>query len=91
MNPGTSPVLSLCLMMNMACTLFGLMPEEALAGVTLHAARAPGVCDRYSSLQPGKEASFVAWEVSHPAELSYWLGGTLSKQVIWQGEEVWYD
>lgn len=91
LNPGTSPVLSLRLMMNMACTLFGLTPEEALAGVTLHAARALGISDRCGSLQPGKEASFVAWEVSHPAELSYWLGGTLSKQVIRQGEEVWHD
>ncbi|WP_395490803.1 imidazolonepropionase [Cedecea davisae] len=91
LNPGTSPVLSLRLMMNMACTLFGLTPEEALAGVTLHAARALGVSDTAGSLEPGKEANFVAWEIDHPAELSYWLGGTLSKQVIYQGKEVWND
>ncbi|QJT82712.1 imidazolonepropionase [Kosakonia sp. MUSA4] len=91
LNPGTSPVLSLRLMMNMACTLFRLTPEEALAGVTCHAARALGISDRCGTLQAGKEASFVAWDVAHPAELSYWLGGTLSKQVIYQGEEVWHD
>ncbi len=91
LNPGTSPVLSLRLMMNMACTLFGLTPEEALAGVTLHAARALGISDTAGSLEPGKEANFVAWEIDHPAELSYWLGGTLSKQVIYQGKEVWND
>jgi len=75
----------------MACTLFRLTPEEALAGVTCHAARALGISDRCGTLQAGKEASFVAWDVAHPAELSYWLGGTLSKQVIYQGEEVWHD
>lgn len=91
LNPGTSPVLSLRLMMNMACTLFRLTPEEALAGVTCHAARALGISDRCGTLLAGKEASFVAWDVAHPAELSYWLGGTLSKQVIYQGEEVWHD
>ncbi|NUL37303.1 imidazolonepropionase [Kosakonia sacchari] len=91
LNPGTSPVLSLRLMMNMACTLFRLTPEEALAGVTCHAARALGISERCGTLQAGKEASFVAWDVAHPAELSYWLGGTLSKQVIYQGEEVWHD
>jgi imidazolonepropionase len=91
LNPGTSPVLSLRLMMNMACTLFRLTPEEALAGVTCHAAHALGISDRCGTLQVGKEASFVAWDVDHPAELSYWLGGTLSKQVIYQGEEVWHD
>jgi imidazolonepropionase len=91
LNPGTSPVQSLRLMMNMACTLFGLTPEEALAGVTLNAARALGISDKAGSLEAGKEANFVAWEIEHPAELSYWLGGSLSKQVIYQGKEVWND
>ena len=91
MNPGTSPMLSLRLVMNMACTLFRMTPEEALAGVTLYAARALGVEDRCGTLAPGKEANFVAWDVEHPAELSYWLGGTLSKHVIFQGEEVYHD
>lgn len=91
MNPGTSPVLSLRLMMNMACTLFRMTPEEALAGVTINAARALGVGAVCGSLAAGKTANFVAWDVQHPAELSYWLGGTLSKQVIYQGEEVYRD
>ncbi|SQC92708.1 Imidazolonepropionase [Cedecea neteri] len=60
LNPGTSPVQSLRLMMNMACTLFGLTPEEALAGVTLNAARALGISEKTGTLEAGKEASFVA-------------------------------
>uniref|UniRef100_UPI003015B1DE amidohydrolase family protein n=1 Tax=Cedecea sp. VD20 TaxID=3081241 RepID=UPI003015B1DE len=68
LNPGTSPVQSLRLMMNMACTLFGLTPEEALAGVRLNAARALGIGEKTGTLEAGKEASFVAWEIDHPAE-----------------------
>ena len=91
LNPGTSPVLSLRLMMNMACTLFRMTPEEALAGVTLNGAKALGLDTVCGSLEAGKEASFVAWDITHPAELSYWLGGSLSKQVIYQGKEVYCD
>ncbi|NIY48987.1 imidazolonepropionase [Cedecea colo] len=91
LNPGTSPVLSLRLMMNMACTLFRMTPEEALAGVTINGAKALGLDEVCGSLEAGKEASFVAWDIQHPAELSYWLGGSLSKQVIYQGEEVYRD
>ncbi|WP_413154333.1 imidazolonepropionase [Bartonella sp. cb54] len=91
MNPGTSPALSLRLIMNMACTLFRMTPEEALAGVTLFAAQALGLEAVCGSLEKGKEASFVVWDAEHPAELSYWLGGTLSKQVIYRGKEVYHD
>lgn len=91
MNPGTSPMLSLRLVMNMACTLFRMTPEEALAGVTFFAAKAMGIGNICGSLEQGKEANFVAWDVEHPAELSYWLGGTLSKQVIYRGQEVYSD
>ncbi|MEN0614462.1 imidazolonepropionase [Klebsiella indica] len=91
LNPGTSPVLSLRLMMNMACTLFRMTPEEALAGVTINGAKALGLERKCGSLEAGKEASFVVWDIAHPSELSYWLGGTLTKQVIYQGKEVYRD
>jgi imidazolonepropionase len=87
LNPGTSPALSLRLMMNMACTLFRMTPEEALAGVTLHAAKALGLADSHGSLEVGKVADFVAWDIARPAELAYWLGGELHKRVIRHGEE----
>lgn len=86
-NPGTSPVLSLRLMINMACTLFRLTPEEALAGVTLHAAKALGLQETHGSLEVGKMADFVYWQqLEHPAELAYWLGGQLPCKVIFRGE-----
>lgn len=88
LNPGTSPMLSLRLVMNMACTLFALTPEQALAGVTLHAAQALGIADQYGSLEIGKQADFLVWKIEHPAEISYWLGGDLSKRVIRHGQEV---
>lgn len=87
-NPGTSPVLSLRLMLNLGCTLFGLTPEEALAGVTLNAARALGLADRYGSLEAGKYADFIAWDITRPAELAYWLGGQLDTRIIRHGKEL---
>jgi imidazolonepropionase len=88
LNPGTSPALSLRLMLNMACTLFRLTPEEALAGVTLNAAKALGVGASHGSLEVGKVADFVAWQIAQPAELAYWLGGELHKRVIRHGREL---
>ena len=73
-NPGSSPSLSLPLAMNMACTLFQLTPEEALAGATRNAARALGMADR-GVLETGKVADFAIWDIRHPAELAYWIGG----------------
>ena len=84
-NPGSSPTLSLLLMLNMACTLFRLTPEEALAGVTRNAARALGLTDR-GVLEAGKAADFVAWDISHPAELSYWIGANPARIVVRNGE-----
>jgi imidazolonepropionase len=88
LNPGTSPVLSLRLMMNMACTSFHLTPEEALAGVTLHAAKALGLAASHGSLEVGKFADFVAWDIARPAELAYWLAGDLAKRIIRHGREL---
>lgn len=88
LNPGTSPVLSLRLMLNMACTLFRMTPEEALAGVTLWGAKALGRESECGSLEAGKLANFVHWPVKQPAELAYWLGGQLPCQVVYRGESV---
>lgn len=83
-NPGSSPCTSLLLMLNMACTLFRLTPEEALAGVTRHAAQALGLHDR-GMLAPGKRADFVLWNVQHPAQLSYALGANPRIQTVCKG------
>jgi imidazolonepropionase len=86
LNPGTSPGLSLRLMLNMACTLFRMTPEEALAGATIHAAKALGMADTHGSLEVGKVADFVAWDIERPADLAYWLGGDLDKRVVRHGQ-----
>jgi imidazolonepropionase len=84
-NPGSSPCTSLLLMLNMACTLFRLTPEEALAGATRHAAKALGLTDR-GELVAGKRADFVLWNVKRPAQLSYGLGTNPCIQTVHQGE-----
>ena len=73
-NPGTSPLLSPTLAMNMAATLFGLTPEECLAGMTINAARALGIADEVGTLAPGMAADLCAWLIDDPAELAYWIG-----------------
>ena len=83
-NPGTSPATSLPLMLNMACTLFRLTPEEALAGVTKHAARALGLADR-GTLAPGQRADLALWEIVSPAELCYRIGGNACRGAIRAG------
>ncbi|WP_335950809.1 imidazolonepropionase [Acinetobacter beijerinckii] len=88
LNPGTSPALSLRLMMNMGSTLFRLTPEQTLAGVTIHAAHALGLQDSHGSLEVGKVADFIAWEIEHPSEIVYWLGGDLPKRIIQHGNEI---
>ena len=73
-NPGTSPVLSPTLMLNMACTSFRLTPEEALAGMTREGARALGMQDEIGTISAGKAADLCIWRISRPAELCYWIG-----------------
>ena len=85
-NPGSSPGLSLLLMLNMACTLFRLTPEEALRGATLQAARALGLHDR-GTLAPGQRADFAVWDLGHPAELAYWFGHNPCRRVVVGGRD----
>jgi len=85
-NPGTSPGLSLLLMLNMACTLFRLTPEEALRGATVHGARALGLHDR-GTLAAGQRADFCVWDLEHPNELAYWFGHNPCRRVIHGGLE----
>ena len=84
-NPGSSPCASLLLMLNMACTLFRLTPEEALAGVTREAARALGLADR-GTLAVGQRADFVLWDVARPAQLSYAIGANPRRQTVAGGQ-----
>ena len=87
-NPGTSPALSLLLMLNMACTLFRLTVAEALAGVTVHAARALGLQDTHGRIAAGRPASFVLWPLREPAELAYWFGQRPAGRVVRGGRMV---
>jgi imidazolonepropionase len=83
LNPGTSPFASIRLAINMACVLFGLSPEEALAGATREAARALGRGSRLGTLAPGKDATFLVWNEDHPAEIVFQLGtNPLHERVI---------
>lgn len=84
-NPGSSPMTSLLLAMNMACTLFRMTPEEALAGVTRNAARALGLGD-HGTIAAGKRADLAVWNASHPAELSYRIGFNPIHKRIFKGE-----
>jgi imidazolonepropionase len=87
LNPGTSPLCSLPLMLNMACTLFRLTPQEALLGVTRHAAKALGLSDR-GTLAVGQRADFACYGISRPAELCYQFGVNSLKQLIINGKEI---
>jgi len=82
-NPGSSPLASPLLAMNMACTLFRLTPEEALAGVTRSAARALGLAEQIGTVEPGKAAELAVWNVAEPAELAYRIGfNPLHKRIM---------
>jgi imidazolonepropionase len=84
-NPGTSPCTSPLLMMNMACVDFGLTPAEALAGFTVHAARALAVAPERGTLEVGKQADLAVWDIRTPAELAYRLGGNPCRTVVKAG------
>jgi imidazolonepropionase len=87
-NPGTSPLLSPTLVLNMACTLFRLTPEEALKGMTINAARALALEDEIGSIATGKTADLAIWRVSRPAELCYWVGLPGPERRIVAGEDA---
>jgi imidazolonepropionase len=86
-NPGSSPVSSMPLTMNMACTLFRLTPEEALAGATRNAARALGFSDR-GVIEAGKRADLAIWDLPSPAALSYWIGAPGPAEIIRGGKST---
>jgi imidazolonepropionase len=87
-NPGTSPMTSPLAALNMACTLFRLTPEEALAGITREGARALGILDDVGTLEVGKACDLAVWDVQSPAELSYWLGAPLLRERVFAGRVV---
>ncbi len=84
-NPGSSPTCSLLLMMNMACVLWGLTPSEALAAVTINAAKALGYHDHLGSIQVGSKADFVIWDVNSPTELAYFFGRNPIQSIVKNG------
>lgn len=84
-NPGTSPTLSLRLMLSMACAFFRLTPQEALRGATINAAAALGIDDTHGSLERGKVADLCVWQIEQPAELAYWIGGNPCRAVMKNG------
>ncbi len=86
-NPGTSPVCATTTILNMACVLFGLTPDEALAGVTRNAARALGLADR-GTLAVGARCDLALWNVARPSELCYWLGRSLCDGIVVAGEPL---
>ncbi|MCL1142726.1 imidazolonepropionase [Shewanella gaetbuli] len=87
-NPGSSPICSTLLMLNMACTLFKLTPEEALKGVTINAAKALGLAEQVGQLTVGMQADFCLWDISSPAELAYIYGVNPCEQVIKAGKII---
>src|SRR6185369_4355568 len=85
-NPGTSPLTSLLLTMNMAATFFRLTVDECLLGVTRHAARALGRLDQVGTLEAGKSCDLAIWDIERPAELVYRIGFTPLHQRVWRGQ-----
>ena len=88
LNPGSSPLNSILTALNLACVLFGLTPEEALAGATRNGALALGLHDERGTLEEGKMADLAFWEIGHPRELSYWVGKNPCIGVVKDGEST---
>jgi imidazolonepropionase len=86
LNPGTSPFASIRLAMNQACVLFGLSPEEALAGTTRHAAQALGRGHSHGKLALDHVADLLLWDIEHPAEIVYGLGVNLLAERVFRGQ-----
>jgi imidazolonepropionase len=87
-NPGSSPICSTLLMLNMACTLFRLTPEEALQGVTINAAKSLGIDNHLGSIAVGKQADFCLWDITTPAQLAYAYGVNPCKTVVKKGQVI---
>ncbi len=87
-NPGSSPIMSPLMTLNMACTLFGMAPEEALAGMTREGAKALGIGAHIGTLEIGKSADLVVWSILHPSELSYWIGNNFACDRYLRGRSV---
>lgn len=86
-NPGSSPVLSPLLVLNMVCVLFGLTPWEALRGATINAAHALGLSSTHGELTAGKRADFVVWDAAHPTELAYYVGRNACRHRVYGGTQ----
>ena len=88
LNPGTSPTLSLPLVMSIACVEMGLSPAEALSAVTINAAHSLGLGAQIGSIEPGKQADLVVWSVPTLEQIPYWLGGSQARIVVKRGIPV---
>jgi imidazolonepropionase len=88
LNPGTSPTVSLPLVMSIACLEMGLTPAEALVGVTINAAHSVGLGAEIGSIEPGKQADLVVWDVPSIDQIPYWLGSRLARSVVKRGRVV---
>jgi imidazolonepropionase len=88
LNPGTSPTVSLPLVMSIACVEMGLTPAEALVAVTINAAHSIGLGARLGSIEVGKQADLVVWSVPSIDQIPYWLGGRRVRSVIKRGRQV---
>jgi imidazolonepropionase len=88
LNPGTSPLLSLRSAMSLAVSLFDLRVDEVLQATTRHAARALGLNETHGELAPGRRADFVCWDAESPADLVYWFGGNLAREVVAGGSVI---